>query len=48
MEIFLNPPFMKQILHLRVPVILLLFTGSLFCEIPKAMISLKNGLLLKD
>ena len=36
MEIFLNPPFMKQILHLRVPVILLLFTGSLFCEIPKA------------
>ena len=27
---------MKQILHLKAPVTLLLFTGSLFCEIPKA------------
>ena len=36
MKIFPKPPFMKQILHLKAPVTLLLFTGSLFCEIPKA------------
>ena len=36
MDIFPKPPFMKQILHLKAPVTLLLFTGSLFCEIPKA------------
>ena len=35
MEIFPKPPFMKQIFHLKVTVILLLFTGSLFCEILK-------------
>ena len=35
MEIFPKPPFMKQIFHLKVTVIILLFTGSLFCEIPK-------------
>ena len=35
MDTFPKPPFMKQILHLKAPV-LLLFTGSLFCEIPKA------------
>ena len=36
MEIFSKTPFTKQTLHLKVPLILLLFTGSLFCEIPKA------------
>jgi hypothetical protein len=36
MEIFPKPPFMKKFLHLKVIVFLLLFTGSLFCEIPKA------------
>ena len=47
MEIFPNPPFMKQILHLKVPVILLLFTGSLFCEIPKAPSLFKGMLILQ-
>jgi len=34
MKTFPKPLFMKQILHKIIPVILLLFTGSLFCEIP--------------
>ena len=46
MEIFLNPPFAKQILHLRVPVILLLFTGSYSAKF--RVTPLKNGLLMKD
>ena len=36
METFPKSLFMKQILHLNLSVILFLFTGSLFCEIPKA------------
>ena len=41
MKIFPKPLFMKQILYLKLLVILLLFTGSLFCEIQKHFSSLK-------
>ena len=47
MAIFPIPLFIKQILHLKLPIILLLFTGSLFSEITKAHSHFKKYIVTK-
>ena len=48
MKTFPKPLFIKQILHKIITVILLLFTGSLFCEIPKAPSLFKECIATKS